>query len=290
MRKKLKIQNKNDEVYYQDGKIYAPKIVPNPIDVVKEYEDGSYLGLYNNVVKVYFKRFSNGEYHITIGGKKINPHCFCCKKLDTIFCLVSRNANTSILLSGLYAMGKTEFENYPNEKFLWGDSRVREDLRDRRNLQFINDVNPNIYKNFVMVVDDPLKRYIRALNRLIISPHIPKDKIPTVPKDYKDSYVNEMLEFSDYCENDENFTWEAHLGLQTSYLDVCKKKREDIELVQLSDLPNWWEEKYNSKWLRNNVSTPAERIITFDNMTEEQKVKALKYVDKDAKWYESLKN
>ena len=75
MRKKLKIQNKNDDVYYQDGKIYAPKIVPNPIDVAKEYEDGSYLGLYN-IVKVYFKRFSNGEYHITIGGKKNQSSLF----------------------------------------------------------------------------------------------------------------------------------------------------------------------------------------------------------------------
>ena len=290
MKKYLKIQNKNQEVYYLDRKIYAPSMLPKPIDVIKEYEDGSYLGLYNNSVKVYFKKLLCGEYHITIGGKQINPQCFSSSKLDTVFCLVNRNANTSIILSGLYALGNKEFENYPNDKFLWGDTEVREGMRKNGQLQFINDVNPKFYNKFVMVVDDPLKRYIRALNRLLISPHIPKDKIPTLPKEYVNKYIDEMLEFSDYCENDEHFTWEAHLGLQSSYYDVCTKKKTDVELVKLSDLPQWWEDTYNSKWLRNNVSTSSERIITFDNMTEEQKLKALKYVDKDIKWYKSLKN
>ena len=290
MKKYLKIQNKNQEVYYLNGKIYAPSMLSKPIDVVKEYKDGSYLCLYNNAVKVYFKKLLCGEYHITIGGKNINPHCFLSSKLDTVFCLVSRNANTSIILSGLYAVGNTEFENYPNDKFLWGDAEVREGMRRNGQLQFINDVNPKFYNKFVMVIDDPLKRYIRALNRLLISPHLPKDKIPTLPKEYVNKYLNDMLEFSDYCENDEHFTWEQHLGLQTSYYDVCKKKTKNIKLVQLSDLPKWWEDTYGSKWLRNNVSTPSEKIITFDNMTEEQKIKALKYVDKDIKWYESLKN
>ena len=285
--KQLKIQNKNQTVFYDGENIIAPKIVPNPIKVIETFDDESYLGLYNNAVKVYFKRMLNGEYHLTIGGKSINPHCFVSKKLDTVFCLVSRNANTSIILSGLYAVGNTEFENYPNDKFLWGDAEVREVMRKNGQLQFINDVNPKFYNKFVMVIDDPLKRYIRALNRLLISPHAPKDKIPTIPKEYINNYINDMLEFSDYCENDKNFTWEQHLGLQSSYYDVCTKKGKDIELVQLSDLPQWWEHTYNSKWLRNNVSTPSERIITFDNMTDEQKKKTMKFLENDIKWYEN---
>jgi hypothetical protein len=274
-------------VFYDGENIIAPKIVPNPIKVIETFDDESYLGLYNNAIKVYFKRMLNGEYHITIGEKKINPHCFVSKKLDTVFCLVSRNANTSVILSGLYAVGNKEFENYPNDKFLWGDAEVREVMRKNGQLQFINDVNPKFYNKFVMVIDGPLKRYIRALNRLLISPHLPKDKIPTISKEYVDTYINNMLEFSDYCENDKNFTWEQHLGLQSSYYDVCTKKGKDVELVQLSDLPQWWEHTYNSKWLRNNVSTPSERIITFDNMTDEQKEKTMKFLENDIKWYEN---
>ena len=286
MKMELKIQNKNQTVFYDGENIIAPKIVPNPIKVIEVFDDGSYLGLYDNTVKVYFKRMLNGEYHITIGGKKINPHCFLSSKLDTAFCLVSRNANTSIILSGLYAVGNTEFENYPNDKFLWADGEVRDGMRRNGQLQFINDVNLKFYDKFVMVIDDPLKRYIRALNRLLISPHVPKDKIPTLSKEYIDNYVNNMLEFSDYCENDKNFTWEQHLGLQSSYYDVCTKKGKDVELVQLSDLPQWWEHTYNSKWLKNNVSNPKERVITFDNMTDEQKEKTMKFLENDIKWYE----
>lgn len=284
--KQLKIQNKNQTVFYDGENIIAPKIVPNPIKVIETFDDESYLGLYNNTVKVYFKRMLNDEYHITIGEKKINPHCFVSTKLNTVFCLVSRNANTSIILSGLYAVGNTKFENYPNDKFLWGDAEVRQEMRRNGQLQFIDSVNPKFYNKFVMVIDDPLKRYIRALNRLLISPHIPKESIPIPPKEFIDNYIDEMLEFSDYCENDKNFTWEQHLGLQSSYYDVCTKKGKDIELVQLSDLPTWWEHTYNSKWLRNNVSTPSERIITFDNMTDEQKEKTMKFLEKDIKWYE----
>ena len=209
--KQLKIQNKKQIAYYDGQNIIAPKIVPNPIKVIETFDDESYLGLYNNAIKVYFKKMANGQYHITIGEKKINPHCFVSKELNTVFCLVSRNANTSILLSGLYALGYKNFENYPNDKFLWDDAKIRESMRSSGYIQFIEDVSPNQYNKFVMVIDDPIKRYIRALNRLLISPNLPKNKIYNISINTIHNFINYMLEFSDYCENDKNFTWQPHL-------------------------------------------------------------------------------
>ena len=51
------------------------------------------------------------------------------------------------------------------------------------------------------------------------------------------------------------------------------------EFVNLSDLSTWWEQTYNKKWLRNNVS--KERPITKESYTEEQWNRVLKFLEKD---------
>jgi hypothetical protein len=51
------------------------------------------------------------------------------------------------------------------------------------------------------------------------------------------------------------------------------------EFVSLSELSTWWEQTYNKKWLRNNVS--KERPITKESYTDEQWNRVLKFLEKD---------
>ena len=61
--------------------------------------------------KVYLKKTDKGDYYTNLFGKVIDPYCFVSDTLDAVFCLVSRNANTSIVLSGLAGTNSAQGQN-----------------------------------------------------------------------------------------------------------------------------------------------------------------------------------
>lgn len=278
MKKLLKIRFDDKEAFYEDGRIYAP-FLPKAIDVTEEFDDESYLGYYEGK-KVYLKKTPKGDYYANLFGKQIDPFCYVSEELDTVFCLVSRNANTSIVLSALVTEGNTEYLSYPNEKFLWHDASILDKCKREGKWKTLSEVCVKNYGKRVIVLDDPYKRYVRSLNKILVEPSLLKvdEKLKKIGKE-KD-FIDEMLYFSDLCENDEHFIWERHLGLQSSYVDKCVTKGT-WEVVKLSDLFKWWKETFDKEMVNNNVSTPQQRRLTLNSFNESQRKKLDVYLSKD---------
>lgn len=277
MKKLLKIRDKGHRTVQVKGdKIYS-KDLPMPITIMQKMGDGSYFCRYN-FQNVYFKKTPWGDYYTSLFGKTINPFCYCSEELDTVFYLISRNANTSIILSCLFAEG-VNVENYSNEKLLWHDKELMCYCKTHGKLKPISDVDFSKYSKHVVVLDEPTRRWLRVINKIFLD-----DSLIIQTKDFKNKenlnrFLEETLFYADLCENDSKFLWERHLGLQSTYLEKGAKYNSHWIYVKLSDLPTWWEQTYNKKWLRNNVS--KERPITKENYTAEQWDKVLKYLHKD---------
>jgi hypothetical protein len=229
-----------------------------------------------------------GDYYTSLFNKRIDPTCYCSDKLKTIFCLVSRNANTSIILSGMHADGKEGLENYSNEKLVWHDKELIDYCQKYNKLLPLSQVKIENFEKFVIVLDDPIKRYIRTLNKIYND-----SSLIYLIGDFKNEenlsrFIDECLYYSVLCERDKDFLWERHLGLQKTYFDKCKEKKVEWEIVKLENLPKWWEETYNSKWLRNNVMGENKKIIVKDKFSQKQWEKMLNYLDKDIKFWKEI--
>lgn len=277
----------NKVCYEENGKIYAD-FLPKPIIVDKTFEDESYLGHYENK-KVYLKKTDKGDYYVALFGKEINPLCFVSNKLDTVICLVSRNANTSIVLSGLYAEGFTQLINYPNSKFLWHDKELMTLCHQRGYLKPLKTICHKNFTNHYIVIDEPYKRYIRALNKILVEPSLLKVDEHLKKNGKEKEFIDEMLYYSDLCENDENFLWERHLGLQSTYLTACQSVYNSWDVIKLAELPQQWEQIFKSKWLKNNISNSSQRKLTLNSLNEEQKNKLDSYLLKDIHLWCSIK-
>ena len=282
MKKILKIRNSPDAVV-ENGKITTP-ILPQPINIIKTLEDGSYLGYYNSN-SVYFKKTPWGDYYTSLFNKYINPVCYCSDKLSTAFCLISRNANTSIALSALHAEGVVD-ENYSNDTMLWHDKKLMQYMRDNHKMIHVSDLDLSKYENFIIVLDEPTKRFVRVANKIFTD-----DSLIHLVKDFKkeetmERFLDEIIFYADLCENDRYFLWERHLGLQKTLYDICMNKTDKFKVVKLEDLPQWWEETYKSKWLRNNVS--KEHKVTRESFNDEQWKKVLKYLEKDIELWRTV--
>lgn len=275
MKKILKVRNSSDAIV-ENGKITTP-ILPQPINIIEEKSDGSYFGWYN-FNSVYFKKTLWGDYYTSLFDKYINPICYCSDKLSTAFCLVSRNANTSIALSALFAEGVVD-ENYSNDDMLWHDKELMTYMKENNKMIHVKDLDLSKYENFIIVLDEPTKRFVRAANKIFMD-----DSLIHLVKEFKkeetmERFLDEIIFYADLCENDNYFLWERHLGLQKTVYDICMNKTDKFKVVKLEDLPQWWQETYKSKWLRNNVS--KERKVTRESFNDEQWKKVLKYLEKD---------
>lgn len=279
MKKCLKIRFNKQEAVLCDGKI-TTSFLPHPITVDEEFEDGSYLCHYINNEKVYLKKTDKGDYYTNLFGKVIDPYCFVSDTLDAVFCLVSRNANTSLVLSGLLCEG-FNVEDYPNSKFFWHDSELMKICRSKGYVKKLSEICHRNFKHHYLVIDEPYKRYIRALNRIFIDESLLKVDEEWKQKGKEKEFIDEMLYFSDLIENDEHFIWERHLGLQSTYYEKCLEFYPKWEFVKLSELPQWWEKSFKSKWLKNNVSSPSQRKFTISDFNKDQKEKLDKYLEKD---------
>jgi hypothetical protein len=287
MKKLLKIRDKGTRTAQVKGdKIYTNDL-PMPITIIQKMKDGSYFCRYN-FQDVYFKKTPWGDYYTSLFKKTINPLCYCSEELDTVFYLISRNANTSIILSCLFAEG-LDVENYSNEKLLWHDAELMEYCKRNKRLRPISDVDFSKFSKHVVVIDEPIRRWIRVINKIFTD-----DSLIIQTKNFKNKenlnrFLEETLFYADLCENDSKFLWERHLGLQSTYLEQGAKFNTTWEFVNLSELSTWWEQTYNKKWLRNNVS--KERPITKESYTEEQWNRVLKYLEKDIElWNNYEKN
>lgn len=277
MKKYLKIRDKEDDNAYVEGNKIYTKDLHEPIVIVEEMKDGSYFGWFN-FNDVYFKKTPWGDYYTSVFKKTINPLCYCSEKLDTVFYLISRNANTSIILSCLFAEG-VDVENYSNEKLLWHDKELMEYCRKNGRLKPISDVDFRKFSKRVVVLDEPIKRWLRVVNKIYTD-----DSLVRFVKEFKnkkkmDRFLEEIIYYADLCENDTKFLWERHLGLQSTYLEKGAKYNKDWTFVKLSELPSWWESNCGTKWLRNNVS--KERPITKESFSKKQWNKVLKFLEKD---------
>lgn len=279
MRKFINIRN-NGQATVNDGKIYT-KILPHPLSIKEITKNGSYKCDYNGRY-VLFKKTPYGDYYTSLTSKKIRPLCYCSKPLDTVFCLVSRNANTSIVLSCLLREGLNVVD-YPNDKLLWKDNKIMRYCYENKLIIPVQEVDFTKFSNFVMVIDDPIDRFVRVANKVYNDNEVIKEL-----NDYKNDndlkrFIDELIFYIDSCENDDDFLWERHMGLQYRYVDTCTKYKNDITFITLKDLPDWWKKTYNSKWLRNNVSKV--RKINKNSFTEEQWNKILTIMDKEIKFY-----
>lgn len=280
----LKVRNSEDAVF-QNGKITTP-ILPQPITNVKKLYDGSYLGQYKNSI-VYFKKTLWGDYYTSLFSKYINPICYCSDKLSTAFCLVSRNANTSIVLSALHAEGAVG-DDYSNDKLLWHDKDIMNYLVENNKMIHVKDLDLSKYQNFIIVLDEPTKRFVRVANKIFTD-----ETLVHLVKDFKkeetmERFLDEIIFYADLCENDKLFLWQRHLGLQKTLYDICMNKTDKFKVVKLEDLPQWWQKTYNTKWLRNNVS--KKRIVTRESFNDEQWEKVLKFLQKDIELWKSVEN
>jgi hypothetical protein len=284
MKKYLKIRDKEDDFAYVEGNKIYTKELPEPIVIIEELEDGSYFGWYN-CNDVYFKKTPWGDYYTSILKKNINPLCYCSNELDTVFYLISRNANTSIILSCLYAEG-VDVENYSNEKLLWHDKELMEYCKANDRLKPISDVDFSKFSNHVVVLDDPIKRWIRVVNKIYTD-----DSLVRFVKEFKNTenmsrFLDEIIYYADACENDYKFLWERHLGLQSTYIDKGAKYNDEWQIVKLEELPKWYENTYGKKWLRNNVA--KERPISRESFNDEQWEKVLKFLERDFEFLKTV--
>ena len=286
MKKYLKIRGKEQKDTYVEGdKIYT-SILKTPIENVKEMEDGSYIGNVGNRY-VYLKKTLWGDYYTSLTSKVIVPICLCSEKLDTVFCLVSRNANTSIVLSAMKLEG-FDSDNYSNDSFLWHDDNAMKFCQEKGLVKDLSKVDFSKYSNFVIVLDDPLKRFIRTTYKILrdkkVIPHLNNCK----SFDNIDRFLDELIFYTDICENDMNFLWERHVGMQYRYVNACLHYNPTLTIVKLDELPSWWEETYNVKWFKNNVS--KNKPITKESFSKEQWNKVEKVLEKDiGLWNDVLK-
>lgn len=220
---------------------------------------------------LYLKRTFWNEYWASLV-KEIHEEIlgYASKELDTLFCLISRNGNSSIVSSGLILNEKTKNipEQLTENDIIWRN-------KDFINTCIKNEVNElrkfdvNQYNNRVIVLDNPIDRFLRVINKLLkddlLATHISRPKNET---EYHD-FINKCIYYINLCENDDNFMWERHFGFQKTYWDYCNKLHNNWEIVFLSDLPQWFEKKYGFKLLKNNISKETERKITKNMLSDE---------------------
>lgn len=278
---KIKFRFYNITCDYENGVINHHSFI-NPIIVKEVLPNGGYIGMQGSV-KVYITKTLKDDYYI-YHGKRIRPLCYISDNLDSVFCLVNRNAISSLAVSVAHADGKADLSNY--DKWIWRDNEMMNKIGNEDYMKILQQVKHDKYTNHYIVLDNPYKRFIRSLNK-IYSDKLEVEK--QLSYSNKSEFIDEALFYADLCENDNNFPWERHLGLQYRFYEECKKCYPNWQIVKFDEIQDWWENTFNSTWIKNNVSSDSQRPITLEDFTNEQRNKLDKLLEPDIRLWNEVK-
>lgn len=129
------------------------------------------------------------------------------------------------------------------------------------------------YIKFV-VLEDPFKRFLRWLNWSW------KNKYN---KYYnfnlsKEDFIKEHLWSLPYITR-ELVCCDEHVIQQEKYFEHIRKEGFEPLVVQLSDLPIFFKNQFGVELIKNNVSSPSERIFTKEDFTEDQLKEIYKFLN-----------
>jgi len=192
---------------------------------------------------------------------------------NSLFAEVSKNACSTIvseIYNKFYSTGAKKYT--PNGEWIW--PTLTKEERSKMNLDIYRFLfgNKSEYGTIFFIYDDPIKRFIRAINDKYIKHH-------RILSYLKPPYDENIETFIDKCIlltrlNIFNYsTWDQHIV-------PIHKYHKDImpfvtDIVNLKDLTPFMKEKFDIEPQRYYVS--KEHVITYDNLNEKQ-INMLKYI------------
>ena len=125
-----------------------------------------------------------------------------------------------------------------------------------------------------LVYDDPLKRFMRALNNKYISHHTIASMVrPPYDKDVSDFVDKVILVTQLDCLNTN--AWDQHLAPIT--LNAAHYLPQITDFVHLKDLDNFMQEKFKIKLERHNAM-PQDKKVVFEDMLLPYQIERIKKI------------
>lgn len=94
----------------------------------------------------------------------------------------------------------------------------------------------------------------------------------------KEDFIKEHLWSLPYITR-ELVCCDEHVIQQEKYFEHIRKEGFEPLVVQLSDLPIFFKNQFGVELIKNNVSSPSERIFTKEDFTEDQLKEIYKFLN-----------
>lgn len=192
-----------------------------------------------------------------------------CHKLKFISFIISKNGCSSILKTSMVHDGT--YDTIQDHSFIWNNPQY---CFEKNVIQ--NIAKCHAYPDYIkfVVLEDPFKRFLRWLNWSW------KNKYN---KYYnfnlsKEDFIKEHLWSLPYITR-ELVCCDEHVIQQEKYFEHIRKEGFEPLVVQLSDLPIFFKNQFGVELIKNNVSSPSERIFTKEDFTEDQLKEIYKFLN-----------
>lgn len=208
-----------------------------------------------------------------IGDNHYRP--IICHKQKWICFIIPKNGCSSIVKSAHYYDGDLTDEEFKSDMFIW-DARFTE-RNERRKMEYhevkMIDSAYSDYKKFIVLTDEK-DRVMRWIN--------------WNSKHQYNKFYSYGLSDDDLLEE---FFWsmkfiafanpnvcDQHLLPQRCFIEkwnILYENMKDVEVVQLSELPVWYEKAFGSPLIKNNVTSPSEKRYDWNRLTDNQRQQIL---------------
>lgn len=184
--------------------------------------------------------------------------------------IIPKNGCSSVLKSALYYDGMLSTEEYKGSKFIWDGCFT--ERNESKKLEYLETMSIDTmypdYKKFVVLCDerDRVMRWMNYLNKARYARYY------SYELDDK-SLADEMLWSMRTVAFSNRYSCDQHILPQSVFLYRYKeiyKGMDEVERVQLSELPEWYERNFGEPLVKNNISDPASKRFHFENLTASQ--------------------
>lgn len=244
------------------------------IKIYHEDEQGFYVDYQNQVYRLEYNPISKNYWFMYLNKTPFIRGCWfvranICHKLKFISFIISKNGCSSILKTSMVHDGT--YDTIQDHSFIWNNPQY---CFEKNVIQ--NIAKCHAYPDYIkfVVLEDSFKRFLRWLNWSW------KNKYN---KYYnfnlsKEDFIKEHLWSLPYITR-ELVCCDEHVIQQEKYFEHIRKEGFEPLVVQLSDLPIFFKNQFGVELIKNNISSPSERIFTKEDFTEDQLKEIYKFLN-----------
>lgn len=206
---------------------------------------------------------------------------FYSQRFKYVNCGISKNGTSSILASIMtYDFG----ESFDHDVKLWCQPEVYLELSPQYRMTDDNFTPEELsrldgFRKFI-VLRDPMDRFISFINNTYKEEEYRRLFNNNVsPEKYVDSVLRKFPKMIDYQRKDRRY--DKHAVPQRVYYEKFHALfGDELEVVRLEDLPNYFESITGQPFVKNNVTLKSQKVCTLDTLTPKQLATIQRYLQK----------